>query len=264
MLPLVLFFCSCRKNDVCEPVIKPAGNLIRIQQGVDPDISKDTVHLISYESPGRIKMVVDSARKDTMYAIYDGSGRLSRIRQMHDFSYSPLNRTGDSVRLSYNTDGSLATYDYSKAGSQFQCAFEYAGGVLAKSSFYTSDFNSGPLTLWRTFIYEMSGGNMVGRKEYTASNSLVEETKFTYGPQANPFKSIALFNFANQLGTQEVIDLELYFNQNILTGYTNPMRSLNNTNSFNASQKPDKIVSRFVYPNGTKFNYVFTRFFSYD
>jgi hypothetical protein len=93
---------------------------------------------------------------------------------------------------------------------------------------------------------------------------LIDEKKLTYGSEPNPFKNISLFNFANKLGTSEVINFETYFNSNILTGFQNNSSSVKLENSFNQMNKPIKIVSKYDYFDGTKYDYIFTRFFAYN
>jgi hypothetical protein len=265
LLPVFILFGSCRKEKDCScnpPARK--GNLIRIQQGISANLANDTVKLISYDSLNRIRTVVDSIYKDTMYAYYDASGRLSRIVQIRHDSFNTSHISTDSARFTYNATGLLVQYDFTNAGEKDRYIFEYNNGVLTKNNFYLDAGRGGPLFLWRTFTYEVTGGNITDVKEYTTSNSLVNETKYTYGPQLNPFKDISLFNFANKLGTDEVISYETYFNHNILTGYTNNAITVNITNLFNDLQKPAKIVSMYDFYNGKEYNRILTRFFTYN
>lgn len=267
LLPVFIFFGSCKKEKDCPGNPPPAskGNLIRIQQGVSTNLANDTVKLITYDSLDRIRTVVDSIYKDSMYAYYDAAGRLSRIIEIEHFTFNNISyENRDSARLTYDANGLLVQYDFTNAGEKSRYAFEYNNGVLTKSNFYVDFGTGGALTLWRIFTYEVTAGNITDTKEYTASNSLVDETKYTYGPQLNPFKNISLFNFANKLGTGDIINYETYFNHNIVTTYTNTASTVNITNSFNDLQKPSKIVSMFDYFSGKQFDYIFTRFFTYN
>lgn len=267
LLPVFILFGSCKKEKDCsgKPPAAPKGNLIRIQQGISANLANDTVKIISYDSLDRIRTVVDSIYKDTMYAYYDASGRLARIVQIKHYTSNNISYLiTDSAQFTYNANGLLIQYDFTNNGQKNRYAFEYNNGVLIKNNFYLDGGSGGPLILWRIFTYEVTGGNITDVKEYTASNSLVDETKFTYGSQLNPFKNISLFNFANKLGTGEVINYETYFNHNILTGYTNNTSTVNITNSFNDLQKPVKIVSMYDYLSDKQFDYIFTRFFTYN
>jgi len=266
-LPVFILLGSCKKEKdyAGKPPAQTKGNLIRIQQGISADLVKDTVKLISYDAAGKIRTVIDSIYKDTMYAYYDEAGRISKIVKMRPYTFNNISYLNtDSAQFTYNASGLLVQYDFTVVGQKDRYIFEYNNGVLIKSNFYLDAGRGGQLFLWRTFTYEVTGGNITNVKEYTASNSLVNETKYTHGSQLNPFKNISLFNFGNFLGTDEVISYETYFNHNILTGYTNNTTMVNISNSFNDLQKPAKIVSMYDFSNGKEYNRTLTRFFTYN
>jgi hypothetical protein len=97
LLCMIVVIASCSKERSIElggdpppgPGPGTGGNpvggteILRIQQGIDPDITNDTVHLLSYTATKKISKIVDSLGADTMRAEYDAADRLIRITESY-------------------------------------------------------------------------------------------------------------------------------------------------------------------------------------
>ena len=222
-------FTSCQKDltfdnvdntnttPIPPPTSTPPGNqkLFRIQQGVNPDLTDDTIWHISYNAAGKIRTIVDSLAQDTLVANYDASGRL----------VSTFDSYGDNATYTYNADNQLAVLSYDWAGSKERFLFTYAGGTIQKKSYY-SNLGSGALKYLGDFIYTVTGGNITSIKAYTASGTLISTSTFAYGSEPNPLKDLSLFNYANRLGMDYIMDIETYFNKNLWTKATISSASL--------------------------------------
>ncbi len=259
---LLMSSLSCTREKCIDenPQHPSKGNLIRIQQGTGANTKNDTVKLITYDHLHRISTVADSIHKYTMFAYYDVSGRISAIIEKSGSAAS------DSARMYYDGAGLLTRYDFTNAGQKNRYILEYQNGVVAKKTYYSDHGSGGPLNLSRYSVYQVTAGNITGIKEYSQADQLISETKLTYGAALNPFKDISLFNFANKLGTADIINFETYFSKNILTGYqinSLAAETVMIENVFNGMQKPVKIVSKIDFLNH-KFDYIFTRYFSYN
>jgi hypothetical protein len=236
IIPFLIFLSSCKKDSGGGGGSQSNGNLVRIFEGTDANINNDTVYLLTYNSSSQLITLLDSLYQDSLVATYDASGNLSTVNDIGAFALG-------SSSFTYNSNGTLAQIDANVAGENEQYVFEYTNGVVSKKT-YSSDFGSGgALQLWSYDVYTMSNGNITDMKEYDAANDLTSETTFTYGAQANPFKTLGLFNFGNRLGTQDIINYETYFNKNIQTGYTNSSFNVTSSLTFNNLQKPTEIIT---------------------
>jgi len=231
----LLLFYSCKKDNGQKndgPTI--SGLLVRIQQGTDPNIANDTVYHVTYNSLNRITAIIDSISHNTFTAFYDSAGQLAGITEAF----------GSTALLSYDSAGKLTAVDCYWAGSHEQYAFTYTNDVVSRKC-YNSDLGmGGRLITQEYFDYTVSGGNITEMKEYTPSGTLLSDKTISYGSEPNPFKNLGLFNYANILGTDNIFNLETYFNQNISSGFS--MAGGPNavtTNTFNNQQKPVRIVT---------------------
>src|SRR5258707_55698 len=139
-------FTACKKsNNVEPPPDKPGGDTIvitppppppkpvylaRIQQGIDADLSKDTVYRLTWKDSLRISILVDSLKNDTLVATYDDAGYLTAIT---DKSTSP-----DNATFTYDGNHLLTQISYTNATTTQQYVFEYTNGVVSKTSNYTA------------------------------------------------------------------------------------------------------------------------------
>ena len=236
IIPCLIFLYSCKKDNGSGGGSQSNGNLVRIFEGTDVDINNDTVYLLTYNSSNQLVTLLDSLYQDSLVATYDASGNLSTVNDIGAFGLG-------STSFIYNTNGTLAQIDANVAGENEQYVFEYTNGFVSKKS-YLSDFGlGGSLQLYSYDVYTVSNGNITDMKEYDAANNLTSETTFTYGAQANPFKTLSLFNFGNRLGTQDIINYETFFNKNIQTGFTTSSLSSTSALTFNSQQKPTKIIT---------------------
>ncbi len=256
IFPVLIFLISCQKElSFFDDTIKPSTQqLIRIRQGITTD---DTVHLIIYDSTMRIKMIIDSTYHDTLEASYDPLGNLVAITLKYSNSY------GDRASAVYDENGLLIQYDYTIAGTYEKLIFEYKDRIVTKKSVY-SNLGLGTEVQLRSYsLYEVSNGNITNIKQYFSSNVLKNEKKLSYGDQPNPFKKIALFNFSNILGTEHIINIETFFCNNVLTGFTTKDGySVSSSYSYDNEQKPEKIVTREIYHDRPD-DYLFTWQFFY-
>jgi len=243
---LLIVLASCKKDNSNNNGSSSGGNLVRIQQGVDPDLNNDTVYLISYDGSKKITSIVDSVNQDTLTAAYDASGHLSTVTETY----------GTNASFTYDATGLLTQIDYQLAGSHEQFVFEYNNGIVSKET-YNSNLGSGPVSSQGYFTYTVTGGNITDIKAYTSGGSLVSETICTYGSQPNSFKSLSLFNYGGILGTDDIIRPETYFNKNNLAGFSVNGLSASSVYTFNG-QQPTKIITTDNINSG-----VFTWAFSY-
>ena len=243
IIPCIIFLYSCKKDSGSSGGgSQSKGNLVRIFEGTDADINNDTVYLLTYNSSNQLVTLLDSLYQDSLVATYDASGNLSTVNDIGPFGLG-------NTSFTYNTNGTLAQIDANVAGEKEQYVFEYTNGVVSKKS-YSSDFGlGGSLQLYSYDLYTVSNGNITDMKEYDAANNLTSETSFTYGVQANPFKTLSLFNFGDRLGTQDIINYETYFNKNIQTGYTNSSYNVTSAITFSSQQKPTKIITNDAINN---------------
>jgi hypothetical protein len=252
VIALLILFSSCKKNTNSGTGGQTGtGILTRIQEGTDPNISNDTVYLLSYNSLNKISVILDSLYQDSLVATYDASGNLIEVDDNGTYGLG-------SSSFTYNANNVLTEIDAVVAGEKDQYLFAYTNGVVSKKT-YNSDFGQGgALQLYSYDVYTVTGGNITDMKEYDASNNLTSETTFTYGPQANPLKLIGLFNFGNRLGTSDIAAYETFFNKNILTGFSISGQTATMTNSFNSKQQLTGIID-----NDQIYQGVFTWLFSY-
>ena len=233
----VIGFVSCKKETdpppPPPPPPDPTSRLVRIQQGIDADLSNDTVYLLSYNQAGTISSLIDSVNGYLLTATYDTAGRLEDISE--DYT--------NAASYTYDINGLLTAINFTIAGSREKYLFTYSNGVVSKKSHY-SDFGSGGAqSLWREYIYTVNGGNITTIKEYNAGATLLNTENFTYGAHTNIFKNLALFNCENILGTENLINFETYFNKNLVTGMSSSARNITNAFTLNAEQQLSKAVS---------------------
>ena len=236
-LVLVLaLFASCKKNNNSNPNPANTGSLTRIFQGTDPDITNDTVFLITYNQSGKIQLIVDSIYSDTLAGTYDDHGNLVAVIG----SGSGLD--GWYANYNYDATNHLTEIDAMVNGESQQTTFEYTNGVISKKSFYTNS-GSGPVQLYRYFTYTVSDGNITGINTYLPNSTLIGTTTATYGSQSNPFTSLSLFNFSGSLGIDDIAPVESYFNKNILAGDNTNSFPTSIENTFNSEQELTKVIA---------------------
>lgn len=249
-LSLLLVF-SCKKNNSSPstPTTGSGSTLVRIQQGIDPDITNDSIYLIKYNASKKISSIIDSLNQDTLTAAYDAtSGALSAVTETW----------GMNATFSYDGTGLLTRINSVIAGSLEQYAFEYTGGVVSKKSYY-SNLGAGSVSLQGYYTYVVTNGNITSMSQYDKNGALVVTTTYTYGTQPNNFKNLALFTYANFLGTADVLNIESYFNTNNQTGSSWNGTSIASTYTFNANQAVSKLVTTNNY-----LDYVLTWMFFYN
>lgn len=208
-LVLVLFSIgSCRKEFSIDqpttgtPSTTAKGLMVRIQQGTDPDLSKDTVHLLQYDNQNRLVSIIDSSYKDTITGTYNSLGQLVNVLERNDSGYGYANYT-------YSSSGQLSGIDASN-GDRY--TFGYTNGILANSALYSNSGPGTPVLLYRRYTYSVSGGNVTDIKEFQPDGTtLLSDSKFTYGSQPNIFKSILLYNYSNELGFSYLYNFEMFF-----------------------------------------------------
>ena len=183
------------------------SGLVRIQQGVDPNILNDSVYLLKYDINKRLSVIIDSLNQDTLTATYNTGGKLTGIQESSAYS-------SDQLSATYNTSGQLTELDCSVFGEQEQFVFTYSG-TMPSQCVYSTNAGAGSLSVWRTYGYTVTGQNITDIKEYDASNTFLGEHKLTYGTQTNPFKTLSLFNWGGRLGTDDIIFTETFFNANM-------------------------------------------------
>ena len=223
---------SCKKeNNSPNPNPASGVSLVRIQQGTDADLTNDTVYLIGYDGSSRIVSIKDSVNADSLAVTYDASG-------------NPVTLNGPYFNASFTFDanGILQQLDYILAGSHEQDVFEYTNGVLSKRT-HNSNFGSGPLSISGSFTYSFTGGNITDIKEYDLNGTFVKETTCSYGTETNGFKTLSLVNLGNILGADTFLNIETYFNKNMLTGYAVNGNPVSTVYTLNSSQQIVHAVS---------------------
>jgi YD repeat-containing protein len=188
------------------PVNPPAatGRLVRIQEGIDPNLDNDTVWNVLYNAAGKISGLVDSLYGDTTLATYDAAGRLTKIA---------ANSGLDLIQtVTYDANGLLTSLGYDDGFTKERYDFSYTNGVVSKKSFYTNAGSGNTLTHYRDHIYTVTNGNITEITIQSPSGQFLTKETFEYGTQANPFKDLAFFG---QLGSRYFIDVETYFNKNL-------------------------------------------------
>jgi YD repeat-containing protein len=239
---------SCKKSTSSTPPNNSTGSLVRIQQGVDPNLANDTVYNITYNTAKNISVLVDSVNgNDSLVATYDANNNLTAVT---DKGTSPINAS-----FTYDANNHLTQINYVLAGSSEQFTFTYTSGVVSRKDYY-SNLGSGPLQLQNYYTYTFTGGNITDVKGYTAGGSLIGDATVTYGTQANPFANLCLFNYGGRLGIDDIAPIESYFNKNIGTGVMVSGVSNTMANTFNSSQQVNKIIANDVV-NGSVFTWQF-------
>jgi hypothetical protein len=240
----LFIFSSCKKDSSTSG---GGGNtatgtkLVRIQQGTDP--TTDTVFKIIY-SGNNIAKIYDSiyagvVEPDTLSTTYVNGTLVSASDQ-----------EGFSANYSYNGSGQISTIDAMVAGEHDVYTYTYNSGVLAQKT-WSSDFGQGGSpTLYETFKYTMTNGNITEWKQYDNGNNLLVDLTLTYSSQAQPaaFKQLGLLNIGNLLGLDNILGFDAYsfdgfLNTNLVTGCSEGGVSATFTNTFNAQQLPVKIVT---------------------
>ncbi len=249
LIPVILLLVSCQKDfrdslpgRTVAPVQPPAaakGNLVRMQQGAGT--GSERTYLLTYDSLNRIRSVTDSAHHDTLNAGYNAAGKLMTITGKFSSSASP------HASFTYGAGGLLMQVDYTIAGTDQRLVFEYNGTAISKKSYYTAANQLGQFQLFDYFIYTVSGGNITRIEEFNSVNQLVNEKLLTYGAEGNPFRDFSLFNFANNLSAEDIMNSEVYFCTNVLTGFNSSSQMQTLTNSF-TRQKPARIAVSYKDP----------------
>lgn len=248
---LIAFASSCKKNSDSgnNPGGQNGAKLVRIQQGIDP--LDDSVYLIRYDGTGRTSVVIDSINNDTLTGVYNGGSQLTNIAESNAYYHDALNAT-------YNSTGQLTEMTFSFFGENDKYVFTYtAGSSMPSQCAYYTNSGSGSLFLYRTYVYTVTGQNITGVKEYDKSNTFLGEHKMTFGTQANPFKTISLFNWGNRLGMNDIVMTESIFNANLHTSTTwygdsnNIIYTTTVTATNDQSGNPTKITASEKYPDGS-------------
>ena len=177
------------------------GKLVRIQQGIDPNLDNDTIWTVGYNGAGKISFISDSIYQDTLKATYDAAGRLTKI----DDGYGTI-RT-----FTYDANGLLTEYLWDDGSTKQKNVYTYTNSVISKRSYYTNA-GSGNLFLYRDYVYTVANGNITTIKELAPNGTEVGTRTYEYGTELNQFKGLSFF----PLGTQFFIDQETYFNKNLL------------------------------------------------
>ncbi|HMH24799.1 MAG TPA: hypothetical protein VK563_23650 [Puia sp.] len=237
LIPVTLVFAACTKEKSMESGTRPSqGQLVRIQQGADPDLSNDTVYLISYNPSGQIVSLTDSINHDTLVASYDGSGNITTIAE--HASYGP----GTTAFLTYDDNSVLTQVSYNLAGSRENYYFEYTNGVVSKKSYYSDLGSGGSPILQGAYKYTVNAGNITDIQEYSQGGQLLNEWTATYGGQDNPWKMLCLFNNGNLLGMDPFLNYEAFFNKNTLATFTIAGKAATHIYTYNSLRLPTKLI----------------------
>jgi len=238
-------------NSTTNPAIPPSGGgkLVRIQQGIDPDITMDTVLLISYDGSQRITQIVDSLYTDTIKVTYDAStGRLAQARGRYS-----------NVQYLFNSGGQLIEINYANFGHTGKYTFEYTNGVLTKKNEYSDIGPGGSLQLWSYSMYTFNGENISRVITYHNNGSLFYQTDYTFGNHANSFKDLGLLNVSNTLGLDKLTDLDIYFCKNDFTKAVTDGITNITLYTYNSQQQPVKATieqsNPYPYLNTWMFQY---------
>lgn len=220
----------------------------RIQQGVHPDLTKDTVWLLTYTPSKKISKIYDSLYNyDSMTATYDVADRLVEVNSAPQ----------DYIRITYDAAGLLTQVNYYWAGSRERYLVEYNGNNISKTT-YLSDLGSGGA--FQTLGYEtytVTDGNITEVRQFSTGGTLQAQATLTYGTQANPFKNLSLFNFANRLGMDQIVNFYTYFNKNISSGARIGPLTFKTNNTF-TNQKLTKVISEDFFGSGGSFTWTFS------
>jgi hypothetical protein len=246
---LMVTIISCKKeNNAANPNPSNApGNLVRIQQGTDPDITNDTVYLISYVDSSHISSIVDSVNQDTFLITTTATGDPLTVKETYGFAAS----------YTYDGSGVIQQIDYNMAGSHEQDVFEYSNGVLSKRT-HKSNLGAGPVSIQGSFTYVVTGGNITYVKEYDLNGTFVQETTCTYGAKINNLKTLGLLNLGNILGADTFLNIETGFNKNLVEAYSSSGMGVSTVYTLNTGEQPAHVVS-----TDNINNYIFTWNFSY-
>jgi hypothetical protein len=237
IIPVSLLFGACKKDTPLTP--NPQGStgaLVRIQEGTDPDITNDTVYLISYNSSNKIKALTDSINQDTLVPTYDNSGNLTSIAEVNSWGY------GTNAAFTYDANNLLIQTSYNLAGSNEKYVFTYTNGVISKRSYYSDLGMGGAQNLQGYVTYTVTGGNITDVKAFTAGGVQLGEVTATYTAQLNTFKTLSLFNYGNILG-MSILTYETWFNTNQLSAVTASGLSATSTFTLNQAGAPVKIIT---------------------
>jgi len=241
----LLFICSsflvcCKKEPTQKTVTTGDARLVRIQQGTDP--ATDTVYHIFYNNINKIEMITDSTNYVTFNSSYNAKGQLTGVAMLNAFS----------AEYSYDATGLLTGINMEIAGEQEQFAITYNNGIIAEKKWYVEVSTGGSLSLFETFKYTVTDGNITNIKEYRYDGSLVSDKELRYGFEPNPFRELSLFNFANVLGADEIFNIDTYFNRNILEGYVIDSNSYASNDNLYEGANSDNLtrIEAFV-PNST-------------
>jgi hypothetical protein len=244
---MVVSVSSCKKSTGKSTPPNGGGKLTRIQQGVDPDITNDTVYRIVYNAAGQIASIVDSLNQDTLTASYDATNNLTGWRETY----------GTSTDFTYN-GSQLTQIDQELAGSHEQFVFSYTSNTLSRVD-YNSDLGSGGGVAPQGYsIITMLNGNIGEVQVYSNGGTLLQATTFTYGSETNYFQKISLFDVGGILGTDDIFNQLTWFNQNLLTGSSSGGQQLTSTYSFNNADLPVRVVTNDPNAGG-----IYTWQFSY-
>ncbi|MHA4844809.1 RHS repeat domain-containing protein [Flavitalea antarctica] len=224
------------------------ADIKRIQQGINPDLSHDTIWLITYTSSKKISKIEDSVYDYGATAKYDASDRLVEVNMM----------SGDYARYTYDAAGLLTQVDYHLVGTKEKFVIEYTGSNISRTTFFSDFGNGGALEPKGYETYTVAGGNITEVKQFSTSGMLTDQITLLYGTEANPFKNLSLFNFFNRFGMDQIANFYTYFNKNISSGAKIGPVTFKTNNTF-TNQKLSKITSEFWYGTGG----IFTYFFSY-
>src|SRR5450631_415046 len=102
---LLFTITSCKKdnNSANNPNNSSSSkNPVRIQQGIDPDLTNDTVYLISYVDTNHITSIIDSVNNDTLTITTTANGSPLTVNETYGFSAS----------YTYGDNGILQQLDY--------------------------------------------------------------------------------------------------------------------------------------------------------
>lgn len=235
-LSAVVVSGACKKNangsDV--QILPPDARMYRIVQGIDPDIKKDTVFLISYNDSGYISHLLDSTHQQTMIPVYDYTGKLIRIDQsLHG-----------KAEFSYDSTGLLQEV---LTGTGDKIVFHYTNGVVRRKTVYSPSFE-GPLQVLRYYDYTVTNGNITTIEEHAGSGYLLTTSVLAYTTEENPFRQLGLFTFQKGLGTTHLIEPESFFNRNLLKSVTtNTTPIISNEYTFNEQHLPVKSQTKLLY-----------------
>ncbi len=208
--------------------------LTRIQEGIDPDLSKDTVYHLVWKDSLRISMLVDSIKNDTLVADYNEAGYLTAI--------TDKGAVPDNATFTYDANNLLTQITYSNGTSTQQYVFEYTDGIVSKKSYYTATGNA-VLKLSGYFTYIFTDGNITSIKAYTSGGINIATATLTYGTQTNPFINLCLFNYRKRLNMDDICPFEAYFNRNIVTSLTTFGVTATLNNAFDSKQRISQIVA---------------------